>query len=165
MMSLRTISVKYLLPLHFLILSYSCSTIPLDTRTNPSVNFNIEGKFKLTYLEFKESGYFVLKKKTNSIALTLGKNYLLPEKTFLFDTRESILLSEFLGKDENNLKPISFRVYEFLNLFFGIKSEEIMREGIEIAFEPENKEELPSKIMLSNDKFKLIFLISKNEPY
>ena len=40
-----------------------------------------------------------------------------------------------------------------------------MREGIEIAFEPENKEELPSKIMLFNDKFKLIFLISKNEPY
>lgn len=165
MMSLRTILVKYLLPLHFLILSYSCSTIPLDIRTNSSVNFNIEGKFKLTYLEFKESGYFVLKKKTNSIALTLGKNYLLPEETFLFDTRESILLSEFLGKDANNLKPISFRVYEFLNLFFGIKSEEIMREGIEIAFEPENKEELPSKIMLSNDKFKLIFLISKNEPY
>ena len=66
MMSLRTILVKYLLPLHFLILSYSCSTIPLDIRTNPSVNFNIEGKFKLTYLEFKESGYFVLKKKTNS---------------------------------------------------------------------------------------------------
>ena len=32
-----------------------------------------------------------------------------------------------------------------------------MREGIEIAFEPENKEELPSKIMLSNDKFQLIF--------
>ena len=165
MMSLRAILVKCLFPLHFLILSYSCSTIPLDTRTNLSVNFNIEGKFKLTYLEFKESGYFVLKKKTNSIALTLGKNYLLPEKTFLFDTRESILLSEFLGKDANNLKPISFRVYEFLNLFFGIKSEEIMREGIEIAFEPENKEELPSKIMLSNDKFKLIFLISKNEPY
>ena len=164
MMSLRAILVKCLFPLHFLILSYSCSTIPLDTRTNPSVNFNIEGKFKLTYLEFKESGYFVLKKKTNSIALTLGKNYLLPEKTFLFDTRESILLSEFLGKDANNLKPISFRVYEVLNLFFGIKSEEI-REGIEIAFEPENKEELPSKIMLSNDKFKLIFLISKNEPY
>ena len=85
--------MKYLLPLHFLILSYSCSTIPLDIKTNSSADFNIEGKFKLTYLEFKESGYFVLKKKTNSIALTLGKNYLLPEKTFLFDTRESILLS------------------------------------------------------------------------
>ena len=82
MMSLRTILAKYLLPLHFLILSYSCSTIPLDTRTNPSVNFNIEGKFKLTYLEFKESGYFVLKKKTNSIALTLGKNYLRQKKLF-----------------------------------------------------------------------------------
>ena len=40
-----------------------------------------------------------------------------------------------------------------------------MREGIVIVFEPENKEELPSKIMLSNDKFQLIFLISKNEPY
>ena len=39
-----------------------------------------------------------------------------------------------------------------------------MREGIEIAFEPENEEELPSKIVLSNDKFQLIFLISKNEP-
>ena len=165
MMSLRTILVKYLLPLHFLILSYSCSTIPLDIKTNPSIDFNIEGKFKLTYLEYKDSGYFVLKKKKNSVELTLGKNYLLPEETFLFDIRESIFLSEFFEKDANNLKPISFKVYEFLNLFFGIKSEEIMREGIEIAFEPENKEELPSKIMLSNDKFKLIFLISKNEPY
>ena len=165
MMSLRTILVKYLLPLHFLILSYSCSTIPLDIRTNSSVNFNIEGKFKLTYLEYKESGYFVLKKKTNSVELTLGKNYLLPEETFLFDIRESIFLSEFFGKDANNLKPISFKVYEFLNLFFGIKSEEIIIEGTEITFESDNKKELPSKIILSNDKFQLIFLIRKNEPY
>ena len=165
MMSLRAILAKCLFPLHFLILSYSCSTIPLDIKTNRSIDFNIEGKFKLTYLEYKDSGYFVLKKKKNSVELTLGKNYLLPEETFLFDIRESIFLSEFFEKDANNLKPISFKVYEFLNLFFGIKSEEIMREGIEIAFEPENKEELPSNIMLFNDKFKLIFLISKNEPY
>ena len=121
MMSLRAILVKCLFPLHFLILSYSCSTIPLDIKTNPSIDFNIEGKFKLTYLEYKESGYFVLKKKTNSVELTLGKNYLLPEETFLFDIRESIFLSEFFGKNVNNLKPISFKVYEFLNLFFVIK--------------------------------------------
>ena len=157
--------MKYLLPLHFLILSYSCSTIPLDIKTNSSADFNIEGKFKLTNLDSKESGYFVLKKRTNSIELTLGKNYLLPEETFLFDTREIIFLNEFLRKDINNLKPISFKVNEFLNLFFGIKSKEIILEGIEITFEPDNEKELPSKIMLSNHKFQLIFLISKNEPY
>ena len=89
MMSLRTILVKYLLPLHFLILSYSCSTIPLDTRTNPSDNFNIEGKFKLTYLEFKESGYFVFKKENKQNSTYNRKNYLLPEKTFLL-TQEKV---------------------------------------------------------------------------
>ena len=157
--------MKYLLPLHFLILSYSCSTIPLDIKTNSSADFNIEGKFKLTNLDSKESGYFVLKKRTNSIELTLGKNYLLPEETFLFDTREIIFLNEFLRKDINNLKPISFKVNEFLNLFFGIKSEEIIIEGTEITFESDNEKELPSKIILSNDEFQLIFLIRKNEPY
>ena len=119
----------------------------------------------ITYLELKESGYFILKKKTDSIELTLGKNYLLPEETFLFDAKEIIFLGKFLGKDENNVNSISFRVNDFLNLFFGIKSEEISLKGIEIVFESENEKKLPSKIILSNDEFKLIFLVRKNEPY
>ena len=165
MMSFRTILARYLLSLLFLILSFSCSTIPIDIKTSPSIDFNIEGKFKLTYLELKESGYFILKKKTDSIELTLGKNYLLPEETFLFDAKEIIFLGKFLGKDENNVNSISFRVNDFLNLFFGIKSEEISLKGIEIVFESENEKKLPSKIILSNDEFKLIFLVRKNEPY
>lgn len=165
MTSLRTILVKHLLPLHFLLLSYSCSTIPIDIKTNPNDNFNIEGKFKLTYLDLKESGYFVVNKKINTVQLTIGKNYLLPEETFLFDTREIIFVNKFLRKDKKNLEPISFKVDDFLSLFFGMESEEIMLKGIEIVFELENEKGWPSKITLSNEEFQLIFLIRKNEAY
>ena len=79
MMSLRTILVKYLLPLHFLILSYSCSTIPLDIKTNPSIDFNIEGKFKLTYLEYKRV-WLLCFKKENKFSRTYTREKLSPPR-------------------------------------------------------------------------------------
>ena len=46
-------------------------------------NFSLEGKFKLSMPDSKETGYFFLKKTRNLIQINIGKNYLLPEEELL----------------------------------------------------------------------------------
>ena len=48
-------------------------------------NFSLEGKFKLSMPDSKETGYFFLEKKRNLVKFSVGKSYLLPEKELLLD--------------------------------------------------------------------------------
>jgi len=50
-------------------------------------NFSIEGKFKLSMPDSKETGYFFLKKTRNLIQINIGKNYLLPEEELLVENK------------------------------------------------------------------------------
>ena len=59
--------------------SYSKLT-PSTQIINQNEDFTIEGKFKIKINSIQENGYFILKKQNNLINLTLGNNYLLPEK-------------------------------------------------------------------------------------
>ena len=53
-------------------------------------NFSLEGKFKLSMSDSKETGYFFLKKTGNLIQINIGKNYILPEEKLLLDIRENL---------------------------------------------------------------------------
>ena len=53
--------------------------------------------------------------------MTLGKNYLLPEKDFFLDLRESFKLVEFLDTEKNQIRLPNMPVQSFLELFLGIK--------------------------------------------
>ena len=85
-----------------LILSFGCSSIPTDSKiiseeiTSIQESFKIEGKFKLSNMDSKETGYFVVNKNTNTVSLTIGKNYLLPERVIVLDIREKLDLNKFI---------------------------------------------------------------------
>ena len=80
--------------IYFLIISLflaSCSSTSgllkpyLKNNIDIADNFSIEGKFKLSMQDSKETGYFFLKKTGNLIQMNIGKNYLLPEEKLLLD--------------------------------------------------------------------------------
>ena len=79
--------------------SYSKLT-PSTQIINQNEDFTIEGKFKIKINSIQENGYFILKKQNNLINLTLGKNYLLPEKELNFQYQDLIFLSELINPEE-----------------------------------------------------------------
>ncbi len=99
---------------------YSCSTKlqtfkpSITQNININDNFTIEGKFKIKLNQVAQSGYFVINKKNNLVSLILGKNYLLPERKFLYKIDDQISLSQI-----SNIK-------------FDTTSKEIMSNKLEI---------------------------------
>ena len=99
MSSLRIFFSTCPILLSVLFLSFGCSSIPTESkRISDEVksiqeNFKIEGKFKLSNTDSKETGYFVVEKYINTVSLTIGKNYLLPEKVIVLDIRENLNLN------------------------------------------------------------------------
>ena len=67
-------------------------------------NYTLEGKFKASINDIKETGYFVIKKIGNSIELRVGKNYLLPEKKLSFLLDEKININELFYESEMNFQ-------------------------------------------------------------
>ncbi len=91
-------------------------------------NFKIEGKFKLSYMDSKETGYFVISKEGSTVSLNIGKNYLLPEKVIILDRRETLNINEFI---ENNILPYNLptlKVERFLELLLGLESKNLQDE-------------------------------------
>ena len=54
-------------------------------------------------MDSKETGYFVIDKKLKTI-LYLRKNYLLPERNFIFDIRENINIKGFIDDEVTDLR-------------------------------------------------------------
>ena len=71
-------------------------------------NFSIEGKFKLSMPDSKETGYFFLKKTRNLIQINIGKNYLLPEEELLVDIREDLDIKKLISKTNQNKLYLDF---------------------------------------------------------
>ena len=93
--------ISNLLLISALYLFVGCASVSIEPQklneniTSINENFTIKGKFKLSFKDSKETGYFTIEKYKSTVSMTLGKNYLLPEKDFFLDLRENFQLVEF----------------------------------------------------------------------
>lgn len=137
---------------------FGCTSIAIESKKNsnevPNINenFKIEGKFKLSFMDSKETGYFELDKYNNTISLTLGKNYLLPEEVIILDIRESLDFNQFaLNQDYLNEIP-SISIKYLLELCLGLRAFNDQNKDLKIDFEFEELSKTPSKVIISNNK-------------
>ena len=102
--------------------SYSKLT-PSTQIINQNEDFTIEGKFKIKINSIQENGYFILKKQNNLINLTLGKNYLLPEKELNFQYQDLIFLSELVNSEEQGFSyeifPQRLEIGQLISIILG----------------------------------------------
>ena len=102
--------------------SYSKLT-PSTQIINQNEDFTIEGKFKIKINNIQENGYFILKKQNNLINLTLGKNYLLPEKELNFQYQDLIFLSELINPEEQGFSyeifPQRLEIGQLISIILG----------------------------------------------
>ena len=137
---------------------FGCTSIAIESKKNsnevPSINenFKIEGKFKLSFMDSKETGYFELDKYNNTISLTLGKNYLLPEEVIILDIRENLDFNQFaLNQDYLNVIP-SISIKYLLELCLGLRAFNDQNKDLKVDFEFEELSKTPSKVIISNNK-------------
>jgi hypothetical protein len=167
MIYLKRFLLKDFVLFYLLVLLFGCSSLSQDSKKTSGEpisiqeNFNIEGKFKLSNLDSKETGYFVINKKLNTISLTLGKNYLLPERNYIFDIREKINIKSFIEEGVTVPSLPDIKVLDLLELFLGFKSNELGKENITTIMEYEDTSVFPSKILMSNEDFELTLLIKR----
>ena len=146
---------------------FGCSSISQYQERNPNnmvnidQNFKIEGKFKLSFMDSKETGYFELDKYNNTISLTLGKNYLLPEEVLILDIRENLNLNQFSFEknltNEINEIPIKY----LIELCLGLNVIDQKIDGISINLEYNNLNKEPSNVIIASEVFELTILIKK----
>lgn len=167
MIYLKRFLLKDFVLFYLLVLLFGCSSLSQDSnktsgeRISIQENFSIEGKFKLSNLDSKETGYFVINKKLNTISLTLGKNYLLPERNYIFDIREKINIQSFIEEGVTVPSLPDIKVLDLLELFLGIESNELGKENITTIMEYEDTSVFPSKVLMSNEDFELTLLIKR----
>tara|TARA_Y100000591_G_scaffold328569_2_gene355324 strand:+ start:1269 stop:1784 length:516 start_codon:yes stop_codon:yes gene_type:complete len=166
MIYLKRFLLKDFVVFFVLALSIACSSSSqgINTKSNELIsiqeNFRIEGKFKVSNMDSKETGYFVIDKKTKTISLTLGKNYLLPERNFIFDVRENINIKEFIDDEVTDLSLPEIKLMSLLELFIGLKSNEFEKENITVYMDFKELSSNPSKISMSREDFELTLLIN-----
>ena len=151
----------------------SCSTKPQLIKNSElkdiefQSNYTIEGKFKASINDIKESGYFVIKKIGNSIELRIGKNYLLPEKKLNLLLDEEININELFYESEMNFQ------YQFRQQVLTSKSllknllglEQELTSGWSVKY-PDgissfNGFKLPRRIIIENSQIKLEIINKK----
>lgn len=166
MIYLKRFLLKDFVVFFVLALSIACSSTSqgFNTKSDELIsiqeNFRIEGKFKVSNMDSKETGYFVIDKKIKTISLTLGKNYLLPERNFIFDVRENINIKEFIDDEVTDLSLPEIKLMSLLELFIGLKSDEFKKENIIVYMDFKELSSNPSKISISREDFELTLLIN-----
>ena len=166
MIYLKRFLLKDFVVFFVLALSIACSSTSqgFNTKSDELIsiqeNFRIEGKFKVSNMDSKETGYFVIDKKIKTIYLTLGKNYLLPERNFIFDVRENINIKEFIDDEVTDLSLPEIKLMSLLELFIGLKSNEFEKENITVYMDYKELSSNPSKISMSREDFELTLLIN-----
>ena len=166
MIYLKRFHLKDFVVFYVLSLSIACSSTSqgFNTKSDELIsiqeNFRIEGKFKVSNMDSKETGYFVIDKKIKTISLTLGKNYLLPERNFIFDVRENINIKEFIDDEVTDLSLPEIKLMSLLELFIGLKSNEFEKENITVYMDYKELSSNPSKISMSREDFELTLLIN-----
>ncbi len=167
MTNLRRLFSQYVIVLSLIIISLGCTSIPMESQKfSPEIksvqeNFKIEGKFKLSYMDSKETGYFVLRKEGNTVSLNIGKNYLLPEKVIFLDIRETLNINAFI---ENNILPYNLpilKVERFLELLLGLESKNLQDEEIGLELETKASDDYPSEVTLSYKDLNLLIKVKK----
>ena len=121
--NLRNISIVFIIMTALI----SCASINQFTPSTQIIlqkeDFTIEGKFKIKINNIRENGYFLLKKQNNTVNLTLGRNYLLPERELTFDYKDLIVLSELINAEDKNFTykpfPKNLRVEQLISLILG----------------------------------------------
>lgn len=160
--------ISNLLLISALYLFAGCASVSIEPQklneniTSINENFTIKGKFKLSFKDSKETGYFTIEKYKSTVSMTLGKNYLLPEKDFFLDLRESFQLVEFLDTEKNQIRLPNVPVQSFLELFLGINNfnaNNANNEELDINLEYEADFNYPSKVFISTKEFELIVLV------
>ena len=157
--------ISNLLLISALYLFAGCASVSIEPQkfneniTSINENFKIRGKFKLSFKDSKETGYFTIEKYKSTVSMTLGKNYLLPEKDFFLDLRESFQLVEFLDTEKNQIRLPNVPVQSFLELFLGINNFNDNNEELDINLEYEADFTHPSKVFISTKEFELIVLV------
>lgn len=165
MIYLKRFLLKDFVVVFVLALTIACSSTSqgFNTKSDELIsiqeNFRIEGKFKVSNMDSKETGYFVIDKKIKTISLTLGKNYLLPERNFIFDVRENINIKEFIDDEVTDLSLPEIKLMSLLELFIGLKSNEFEKENITVYMDYKELSSNPSKISMSREDFELTLLI------
>jgi hypothetical protein len=166
MIYLKRFLLKDFVVFFVLALSIACSSTSqgfntkYDELISIQENFRIEGKFKVSNMDSKETGYFVIDKKIKTISLTLGKNYLLPERNFIFDVRENISIKEFIDDEVTDISLPEIKSMSLLELFFGLKPKEFEKENITVYMNFKGLSSNPSKISISREDFELTLLIN-----
>ena len=157
--------ISNLLLISALYLFAGCASVSIEPQklneniTSINENFTIKGKFKLSFKDSKETGYFTIEKYKSTVSMTLGKNYLLPEKDFFLDLRENFQLVEFLDTQKNQIRLPNVPVQSFLELFLGINNFNANNEELDVNLEYEADFTYPSKIFISTKESELIVLV------
>ena len=127
-------------------------------------NFSLEGKFKLSMPDGKETGYFFLKKTGSLIQMNIGKNYLLPEEKLLLDIRENLDINKLISKsnlDGLNPQLNTIKVGDFVKLILGFEIDLSLYAGLEVFRDFNKDEALPAKVRLKTTEYELIILNKK----
>ncbi|MDC0590625.1 hypothetical protein OAP13_01805 [Gammaproteobacteria bacterium] len=157
--------ISNLLLISALYLFAGCASVSIEPQklneniTSINENFTIKGKFKLSFKDSKVTGYFTIEKYKSTVSMTLGKNYLLPEKDFFLDLRESFQFVEFLDTEKNQIRLPNVPVQSFLELFLGINNFDANNEELDINLEYEADFTYPSKIFISTKELEFIVLV------
>ena len=128
-------------------------------------NFSIEGKFKLSMPDSKETGYFFLKKTRNLIQINVGKNYLLPEEELLLDIREDLDIKKLISKTNQRKLYLDFNtinVGDFIKIIVGHEVDLSSYNDLEVFRDFNEREKfLPTKVKLITSKYELTILNKK----
>tara|TARA_B100001027_G_scaffold17263_1_gene10354 strand:+ start:317 stop:832 length:516 start_codon:yes stop_codon:yes gene_type:complete len=167
MNNLRRLFSQYIILLSLVIISLGCTSIPMESQKfsheikSVQENFKIEGKFKLSYMDSKETGYFVVSKDGNTVSLNIGKNYLLPEKVIILDRRETLDINEFI---ESNFLPYSLpklKVDSFLRSLLGFESKDLQNREMGLEIEAKESNDYPSEVAFFYKDLNLLMIIKK----
>jgi len=128
-------------------------------------NFSIEGKFKLSMPDSKETGYFFLQKTKNLIQINIGKNYLLPEEELLLDIKEDLDIKKLISKTNQNKLYLDFNtinVGDFIKIITGHEIDLSSYADLEVSRDFNEREKvLPSKVRLKTANYELTILNKK----
>ena len=128
-------------------------------------NFSIEGKFKLSMPDSKETGYFFLKKTRNLIQINVGKNYLLPEEELLLDIREDLDIKKLISKMNQKKLYLDFNtinVGDFIKIIVGHEVDLSSYNDLEVFRDFNEREKaLPTKVRLITSNYELTILNKK----
>ena len=127
-------------------------------------NFSLEGKFKLSMPDSKETGYFFLKKTGSLIKINIGKNYLLPEEKLLLDIRDNLDINKLILK--SNLDGLKTQLNtinagDFVKLLLGYEIDVSLYADLEVFRDFNKDEAIPVKVRLKTTEYELIILNKK----